>query len=65
MAHTVKQDYVIINVFDDGNQKYEMYPNKWIMIEYMFGGGKVKLKNFHYPDIIIGSISTWKLLLKE
>lgn len=55
MASPVK-----IIVFDDGNEKYEMYPNKWIIIDKMFGGGKLKLRNADYTNIIVNSISSWK-----
>jgi hypothetical protein len=48
--------YEII-VFDDGNQKYENLENKWIVIDTMFNGDKVKLKN-----TIINSISAWKII---
>ena len=55
MASPVK-----IIVFDDGNEKYKLYPNKWIIIDKMFGGGKLKLRNAGYTHIIINSISSWK-----
>jgi hypothetical protein len=61
MSPINKQDYVQIIVFDDGNQQYQNIPNKWIALDIMFNGEKIKLKNFHRPDIILGSISTWKL----
>ena len=39
-------DFVEINTYDDGNERYRKYENLWIVEELMFGGGKVKLKNF-------------------
>jgi hypothetical protein len=51
--------YRIIN-FDDSNDKYEMYDNNWII----FGvwKGKAAIFNHMNPDIILKSISTWKLV---
>ena len=51
--------YMIQN-FDDGNEKYEMYDNSWII----FGvwKGKVAIFNHMNPDIILKSISMWKLV---
>lgn len=48
-----------INIFDDGNEKYQEYNNKWII----FGEWKEKVAIFNYyaPDIIIKSISKWKI----
>ena len=48
-----------INVFDDGNEEYKPYTNKWII----FGRwkGKVALVNYYILDVIIKSISDWKL----
>jgi hypothetical protein len=61
MAPINKQDYVKIIVFDDGNQSYQNVHNKWMILDVMFGGDKVKLKNFHRPEMILPSISTWKV----
>ncbi len=61
MSPINKQIYVKINVFDDGNQQYQNMPNKWIIIDVLFNGDKVKLKNFQLPHIIIPSISSWKV----
>lgn len=61
MSPINKQIYVKINVFDDGNQQYQHIPNKWIIIDVLFNGDKVKLKNFQLPHIIIQSISSWKV----
>ena len=49
---------VIINVFDDGKDIYEIYINEWIK----FGEwqGKIALFNKYYPEVIIKSISAWK-----
>jgi hypothetical protein len=48
-----------INIFDDGNEKYQEYNNKWII----FGEWKEKVAIFNYyaPEIIIKSISKWKI----
>ena len=51
---------VKINKFDDGNEKYSQYPNKWKIMGSMFGCGKLKLRNCHNGDIVIDSISAWK-----
>ena len=45
-----------IVVFDDGNQSYQNVHNKWMILDVMFGGDKVKLKNFHRPEMILPSI---------
>ena len=50
-----------INVFDDGNAKYQYYPNKWMIIDTMYGGDKVRLQNKINSEIIINSISRWKI----
>ena len=47
-----------INVFDDGNEKYEYFTNKWIVC----GKWKGKLKLINIDKItIINSISSWKV----
>lgn len=51
-----------INTYDDGNDKYKRYANKWIIMETMFDGGKVKLKNKINTEIVINSISSWKII---
>ena len=45
--------------FDDGNEKYNSYPNEWVI----FGewGGKIAIYNKIQPTIIIKSISRWKV----
>lgn len=50
-----------INCFDDGREKYKSYPNKWMI----FGKwrGKTALVNAVFNNIIIDSISTWKIEL--
>ena len=50
-----------ITIFDDGNQKYISYANVWVIIDEMFDGGKVKLQNALNKNIIISSISKWKI----
>ena len=52
---------VEIHTFDDGNQMYKQYKNKWIIEELKYNGGKLKLKNEENNDIIIYSISSWKV----
>jgi len=49
-----------IHNFDDGNEKYKAYDNKWII----FGRwrGKCALVNKIDPTIKINSISDWKIL---
>jgi hypothetical protein len=48
-----------INVFDDGLEKYKYNDNNWII----FGKwqGKIALYNAQEPNIIIKSISSWKI----
>jgi len=55
-------EYMII-VFDDGNEKYEEHDNIW----YKCGNwkDKVALINKINYMVTIGSISTWKIKLKE
>ena len=50
-----------ISCFDDGREKYKDYPNEWIV----FGKwrGKTALVNAVFNNIIIDSISRWKLQL--
>ena len=49
-----------IRVFDDGNKKYETFPNEWIK----FGSwkGKIAIYNKANTNIIIYSISNWKTI---
>jgi hypothetical protein len=51
---------VEIHTFDDGNQRFKAFDNKWKIIDTMFNGGKLKLMNCDQNDIIIFSISSWK-----
>jgi hypothetical protein len=48
-----------INVYDDGNQVYEQYINKWVI--YGKWLGKCALVNYHNQSIKINSISRWKI----
>ena len=48
-----------INVYDDGNQKYEQYSNEWLVIGTWMG--KRSLINCHNQVIVIPSISKWKI----
>lgn len=52
-----------IDIFDDGNERFNIYDNTWVK----FGEwrGKVALFNYYSRDIIIRSISEWKLKEKE
>tara|TARA_Y100001935_G_scaffold242388_1_gene232748 strand:+ start:1006 stop:1206 length:201 start_codon:yes stop_codon:yes gene_type:complete len=50
-----------IIVFDDGNQRFKNYDNKWIIIGSRFNGQKIALKNISDKSIIIRSISSWKI----
>lgn len=54
---------VEIHTFDDGNNRYKHYTNKWKIMEKMHNGGKLKLMNCDQNDIIIYSISSWKTRL--
>ena len=50
-----------INVFDDGNQNLEnRIINTWILIGTN-NKGKIKLRNFYDREIILESISAWKV----
>jgi hypothetical protein len=53
------EEMYTINIFDDGNNQYEVYENKWLL----FGKwrGKYALVNIANPNIKIHSISQWKL----
>ena len=53
-------EYVKINVFDDGRNKFKAYTNKWIIIDKKFNGGKLVLKNAIHGKVVINSISSWK-----
>jgi len=48
-----------INVFDDANERYELYTNEW----FLFGRwrGKCALVNKVNPTVKINSISEWKI----
>jgi hypothetical protein len=52
------QELCKIRVFDDGNQKYQYLPNKWIITSR--NSGKISLKNVNNKDVIY-SISAWKV----
>ena len=51
---------VEIIVFDDGNDEFKGYENKWKITKEMFNGGKVELTNMENKKIKINSISAWK-----
>ena len=46
--------------FDDGNEKYELCENKWVI--YGKWLGKYALENCLNPTIKIPSISAWKII---
>ena len=54
---------VEIHTFDDGNKCFTNYTNIWCIKEFMFNRGKVKLQNNNNKEIVIRSISTWKVKL--
>ena len=58
-AHDLSNTVEII-VFDDGNEKYTYYTNKW----HIFGRwrGKIALVNADNNTIKINSISEWKTI---
>ena len=49
-----------IEKFDDGNNNYSKYFNEWVIYGRL-GGGKVSIMNNKENNIIIKSISQWKL----
>ena len=49
-----------INTFDDGNERFQQYPNSWL--KYGEWRGKIALVNALNPKIRIESISEWKTL---
>lgn len=51
-----------IIVFDDGNNRYREYPNKWIITSSKMYGTKLTLRNFIFQQIKINSISSWKVV---
>lgn len=59
----VKETFVQIHVFDDGNQSMKYYPNLWRVIDTMHKGGKLKLQNATCKSIFISSISEWKTII--
>ena len=52
---------VKITVFDDGNDVYKKYVNRWIITGSKFHGSKVELTNVAEKEIKINSISSWKV----
>ena len=54
-----QQEIYTIHIFDDGNNQFEIYENKWLV----FGTwrGKYAIVNRSNPNIKINSISQWKL----
>ncbi len=56
---------VKITVFDDGNDVYKQYENRWYITGSKFHGSKVELTNTVEKDIKIKSISAWKVQIIE
>ena len=54
------QDIYEIYAYDDGNQSYEQYVNKWTINGKW--RGKRALINIENPLIKISSISRWKIM---
>ena len=54
-----QQEIYTIHIFDDGNNQFEIYENKWLV----FGTwrGTYAIVNKANPTVKINSISTWKL----
>ncbi len=48
-----------ILMFDDGNEQFTKYNNIWV--KYGKWRGKIALYNHDNPDILIKSISDWKV----
>ena len=59
---TIKNYLNRIIVFDDGNNIYREYPNKWIITSSSHYGSKLTLRNFIFQNIKINSISSWKVV---
>lgn len=53
--------FVEIHTFDDGNAIHEQETNQWEVVDSMFTGGKLKLRNIK-SGTIISSISAWKTI---
>jgi hypothetical protein len=54
------QEKYKINIYDDGNKKYEQYVNEWLLFGHW--RGKCALVNANKSDIKINSISLWKII---
>jgi hypothetical protein len=57
---SIHQSFVSIQVFDDGRNKFKQYPNKWLILETKFNGGKLLLQNTFDKEQVINTISSWK-----
>ena len=56
-------EMVTIIKFDDGNENYKYYTNKWCIVgEWR---GKIALVNAHDRNMKINSISKWKTIALE
>jgi hypothetical protein len=58
MSHN--NDFYEIIDWSDGIERYQMYTNRWKIVQHMFGGGKVSLINIDNKTMI-PSISEWKI----
>tara|TARA_B110000208_G_scaffold192048_1_gene262228 strand:+ start:9350 stop:9565 length:216 start_codon:yes stop_codon:yes gene_type:complete len=56
---SIHQSFVSIQVFDDSRNKFKQLPNKWLILETKFDGGKLLLQNTFDKEQVI-TISTWK-----
>jgi hypothetical protein len=56
-------DIVMIHTFDDGNQRFRNYPNEWKVTDVRYNGGKLELVNNSDNEVLIYSISAWKVRL--
>ena len=57
---SIHQSFVSIQVFDDSRNKFKQLPNKWLILETKFDGGKLLLQNTFDKEQVINTISTWK-----
>ena len=58
MSHN--NDFYEIIDWSDGIERYQMFTNRWKIVQHMFGGGKVSLINIDNKTMI-PSISEWKI----
>ena len=58
----IESQVLMINVFDDGKERYEQYENEWILFGTWMG--KIAIYNKNRSSIILQSISKWKTINK-